>query len=230
MSDDDRIAGVISQEHIGAAICEDAFDLLRRVEVGNGVLGLITKEGALEILDKLANIETDMLQRVDPSAVGRADLYTWIQCLISDRDRRKANATDHERELRKLAAKVEQQRLEIEGRERLHHAQIELLHEAEAEVEVMREALEPFAEWQEARINVNAHAPPGAMIGLGTSEGETRGVTDEDLERARLALRDARPRGDRVDRRCRAGHTYVTTISEPGRCWCGEAAALEVVT
>ena len=195
------------------------MDLLRRVANGDGIVGTLTKDGAEEILGHVADATDDLLARVDPSAVGRTDLYTWIQCLIADRDRRKANVTDHERMIKKLMT-------EIRGRDRLHHAQIELLHEAEAEVEVMREALDPFAEWQEARIEGNAHAPPGAVIGSMNLRGTPIGATAEALEAARLAVRDARPRGDRVDRRCRAGHTYVTAASEPGRCWCGEAAAL----
>ena len=31
------------------------------------------------------------------------------------------------------------------------------------------------------------------------------------------------------ERRCREGHTYVTSAGEPGRCWCGASAALEEV-
>lgn len=155
MSDDDRIAGVISREHIGAAICEDAFDLLRRVEAGEGVVGLITKAGALEILDTMANVQSDLLGRFDPGAVGKTDLFTWTKSLMADRDRYHANATDHERTIRTL-----------------------------------KEALDAERAWN------SLHPPPD------------------------LAAR----------RRCRAGHNYVTNKAEPGRCWCGEAAALEVAT
>ncbi len=36
------------------------------------------------------------------------------------------------------------------------------------------------------------------------------------------------PPGDNETVDCRAGHTYVTSADEPGRCWCGEPMALTV--
>ena len=32
-----------------------------------------------------------------------------------------------------------------------------------------------------------------------------------------------------AERKCREGHTYVTSADEPGRCWCGASVALESV-
>lgn len=52
----------------------------------------------------------------------------------------------------------------------------------------------------------------------------------EEAQDAARAWNSLHPPADAgVKRRCRAGHTYVTTKGDPGRCWCGEAAAVEVV-
>jgi hypothetical protein len=37
------------------------------------------------------------------------------------------------------------------------------------------------------------------------------------------------PTSNNIERRCRAGHTYITSEDEPGLCWCGERSSLEVV-
>lgn len=140
----DVIVGSVTREDRGES-CSNVAVLLRLVEeVGWGV---ITRAGAVQILDLLADAEAAILARVDPSAAGKTDLFTWASCL-------KARVVDHERAIRAL-----------------------------------KEALD-------AERTLRRLTPPDSLA---------------------------------VERKCRAGHTYVTNKEEPGRCWCGEAPVLEVI-
>ncbi len=53
----------------------------------------------------------------------------------------------------------------------------------------------------------------------------TRGVAHV----LRALLDGEPPMPENTERTCRAGHTYVTDASLPGRCWCGESVSLETV-
>lgn len=69
--------------------------------------------------DKLADAESSMLRRFDPAAAESTDLFTWITCMLAERDRLRAELQNSQNKLKasgraKLREEVAALRAELE--------------------------------------------------------------------------------------------------------------------